>query len=238
MPKGDYFSKALYTLDIGQNDLAKGFFFGNMNIEEVNASIPDIVNKFSINVKVNLYLYWLVVDNGLAWPRPITTRSNILLLNQLQPKNKFKKKWNLVTKFCFISANHVKLWCRIYITWEQDRFGSTTRDQLAAFSLFWTIFHQLKGTVMVAQSLISYNDVAQYFNHKLKEDIVQLRKDLPSAAFTYVDVYSLKYSLFRLCLNSFYFLSTYFTIQLIFVTIYRSYCNFWYYSWVSLYYFS
>ena len=51
MPKGDYFSKALYTLDIGQNDLAKGFFFGNMNIEEVNASIPDIVNKFSINVK-------------------------------------------------------------------------------------------------------------------------------------------------------------------------------------------
>ena len=57
MPKGDYFSKALYTLDIGQNDLAKGFFFGNMNIEEVNASIPDIVNKFSINVKVNLYLY-------------------------------------------------------------------------------------------------------------------------------------------------------------------------------------
>ena len=55
MPKGDYFSKALYTLDIGQNDLAKGFFFGNMNIEEVNASIPDIVNKFSINVKVNLY---------------------------------------------------------------------------------------------------------------------------------------------------------------------------------------
>ena len=91
MPKGDYFSKALYTLDIGQNDLAKGFFFGNMNIEEVNASIPDMVNKFSINVKVNLYLYWLVVDNGLAWPRPITTRRNILLLNQLQPKNIFKK---------------------------------------------------------------------------------------------------------------------------------------------------
>ena len=57
MPKGDYFSKALYTFDIGQDDLAKGFFFGNMTIEEVNASILDILNKFSINVKVNLYLY-------------------------------------------------------------------------------------------------------------------------------------------------------------------------------------
>ena len=54
MPKGDYFSKALYTFDIGQNDLSEGFF-GNMTIEEVNASIPNIVNKFSINVKVNLY---------------------------------------------------------------------------------------------------------------------------------------------------------------------------------------
>uniref|UniRef100_A0A7N2R555 Uncharacterized protein n=1 Tax=Quercus lobata TaxID=97700 RepID=A0A7N2R555_QUELO len=103
----------LYTFDTGRNDLAKGFFFGNMTIEEVNASILDILNKFSINVKFS------------------------------------------------ISSN-------------------------------------FKGTVMVAQSLISYNDVAQYFNHKLKEAIVQLRKDLPSVAFTYVDVYSIKYSLFRL----------------------------------------
>ena len=53
MPKGDYFSKALYTFDIGQNDLSEGFF-SNMTIEEVNASVPDIVNKFSTNVKVNL----------------------------------------------------------------------------------------------------------------------------------------------------------------------------------------
>ena len=49
---------------------------------------------------------------------------------------------------------------------------------------------------MVAQSLISYNNVAQYFNHKLKEAMVQLMKDLPLAAFTYVNVYSFKYSLY------------------------------------------
>ena len=32
--------------------------------------------------------------------------------------------------------------------------------------------------------------------------------------------------------------STYFTIQLIFATIHRSHCTFWYYLWVPLYYFN
>ena len=41
-----------------------------------------------------------------------------------------------------------------------------------------------------------YNEVAQYFNYKLKEAVVQLRNDLPHAAITYVDIYSVKYSLF------------------------------------------
>ncbi|KAJ0744856.1 putative alpha-L-fucosidase [Helianthus annuus] len=39
------------------------------------------------------------------------------------------------------------------------------------------------------------NNVSQYFNKKLKEAIIQLRKDLHLAAITYVDVYSVKYSL-------------------------------------------
>lgn len=43
----------------------------------------------------------------------------------------------------------------------------------------------------------SYNEVAQYFNHQLKEATVQFRKDLPLAAFTYVDIYSVKYSLYK-----------------------------------------
>ncbi|KAI9097579.1 hypothetical protein K1719_025350 [Acacia pycnantha] len=41
-----------------------------------------------------------------------------------------------------------------------------------------------------------YNQVAQYFNSKLKAAAGQLRKDLPNAAITYVYVYSVKYSLF------------------------------------------
>lgn len=40
-----------------------------------------------------------------------------------------------------------------------------------------------------------FNDVAQLFNAKLKETVAQLRKDLPQAVFTYVDVYTIKYSL-------------------------------------------
>ncbi|KAK9096265.1 hypothetical protein Sjap_021762 [Stephania japonica] len=42
---------------------------------------------------------------------------------------------------------------------------------------------------------IPYNDLSQYFNQKLKESVVQLRKDLPLAAITYVDMYSIKYTL-------------------------------------------
>lgn len=51
MPKQEYFHKALYTFDIGQNDLGAGFF-GNSTVQQVNASVPDIVNAFSKNVKV------------------------------------------------------------------------------------------------------------------------------------------------------------------------------------------
>eukprot|EP00262_Sarcandra_glabra_P012607 TRINITY_DN3281_c0_g1_i3.p1 TRINITY_DN3281_c0_g1~~TRINITY_DN3281_c0_g1_i3.p1 ORF type:complete len:239 (+),score=33.03 TRINITY_DN3281_c0_g1_i3:319-1035(+) len=42
---------------------------------------------------------------------------------------------------------------------------------------------------------LTFNEVAQYFNKKLKDTLVQLRRDLPLAAFTYVDVYSVKYHL-------------------------------------------
>jgi hypothetical protein len=40
-----------------------------------------------------------------------------------------------------------------------------------------------------------FNEVAQYFNRRLKEAVVQLRKELPEAVITYVDVYAVKYTL-------------------------------------------
>lgn len=51
LPKKEYFSRALYTFDIGQNDLTAGYF-SDMTSEEVKATIPDILDKFSIAVKV------------------------------------------------------------------------------------------------------------------------------------------------------------------------------------------
>ncbi|XP_059433933.1 esterase-like [Corylus avellana] len=132
MPKKDYFPKALYTFDIGQNDLGEGFF-GNMTIEEVNASVPDIVNNFSTNVKA-------IYDLG--------GRS-------------------------FWIHNTGPIGCLPYIL---ANFLSAQRDSHGCAK--------------------PYNDVAQYFNYKLKEVVVQLRIDLPLAAITHVDVYFAKYSLF------------------------------------------
>lgn len=44
------FSKALYTFDIGQNDLAYGY--QQSSEEQVRASIPDILNTFAEAVQV------------------------------------------------------------------------------------------------------------------------------------------------------------------------------------------
>lgn len=60
MPKEQYFSKALYTFDIGQNDLGVAFFL-NKSVKEVNASVPDIVRKFSANIKVKKFQMLLII---------------------------------------------------------------------------------------------------------------------------------------------------------------------------------
>ncbi|PON46445.1 Lipase [Trema orientale] len=52
LPRPEDFSKALYTLDIGQNDIAAGF--RSMTPEQFKKEIPDIINQFAEAVK-NLY---------------------------------------------------------------------------------------------------------------------------------------------------------------------------------------
>ncbi|XVF36906.1 hypothetical protein REPUB_Repub19eG0099100 [Reevesia pubescens] len=132
MPKEEYFPKALYTFDIGQNDLGEGFF-ANLTIAEVNASVPDMVNKFSANIR-NIY--------------SLGARS-------------------------FWVHNTGPIGCLPYVF---TAFASAEKDS--------------------AGCLKPHNEVAQYFNLKLKEAVTQLRNEFPSAAFTYVDIYSVKYSLF------------------------------------------
>ncbi|KAG4383403.1 hypothetical protein AAZX31_13G063300 [Glycine max] len=133
MPKEEYFQEALYTFDIGQNDLTAGFS-GNMTLLQVNASIPDIIKSFTSNIK-NIYnmgarSFW-IHNTGPIGCLPL------------------------------ILAN----------------FPSAERDSYDCAK--------------------AYNEVAQSFNHNLKEALAQLRTKLPLAAITYVDIYSAKYLLFK-----------------------------------------
>ncbi|KAJ4974648.1 hypothetical protein NE237_007822 [Protea cynaroides] len=133
MPKEDVFSRALYTFDIGQNDLTAGYFL-NMSTDQVKAYVPDLMNQFSTIIK---NIYW---QGGRSFWIHNTGPVGCLpyVLDRL-----------------LITAAQV------------DRAGCAT----------------------------PFNEVAQYFNQRLKEVVAQLRKDLPLAAITYVDVYSVKYSL-------------------------------------------
>ncbi|KAG5250870.1 esterase [Salix suchowensis] len=132
MPEEEYFREALYTFDIGHNDIGAGIF-SNMSIEEVKASVPDIVNTFSIYVK-NIYelggrSFWIHSTGPIG--------------------------------------------CLAYVL---TAFPSAEKDSAGCAK--------------------QYNEVARYFNYKLKEAVSQLRKDLPLAALTFVDLYPVKYSLF------------------------------------------
>ncbi|OIW02440.1 hypothetical protein TanjilG_05033 [Lupinus angustifolius] len=133
MPNEKYFSEALYTYDIGQNDLTAGFF-GNMTAQQVNATIPDIIDNFSANIKKMYDLgarsFW-IHNTGPIGCLPL------FLAN-------------------FPSA-------------EKDEYGCAKE----------------------------HNEVSQYLNYRLKETLAQLRKDLPDVAITYVDIYSVKFSLFQ-----------------------------------------
>ncbi|KAK4845904.1 hypothetical protein QYF36_010451 [Acer negundo] len=52
LPKQEEFAKALYTFDIGQNDLSVGF--RKMNFDQLRAAMPDIVNQLASAVQ-NIY---------------------------------------------------------------------------------------------------------------------------------------------------------------------------------------
>lgn len=56
MPKEEFFSRALYTFDIGQNDLTSGYFL-NMTTPQVMAYIPDVLHQLSILIKVIMNLF-------------------------------------------------------------------------------------------------------------------------------------------------------------------------------------
>lgn len=51
LPRPEEFSKALYTFDIGQNDLSVGF--RKLSVDQLRAALPDIVNQLASAVQVS-----------------------------------------------------------------------------------------------------------------------------------------------------------------------------------------
>lgn len=52
MPRPEYFTSALYTIDIGQNDFTAGYFT-NKSTDEVKAYVPDIINRTQNVIRVS-----------------------------------------------------------------------------------------------------------------------------------------------------------------------------------------
>lgn len=69
----DYFSRALYTLDIGQNDITAAFA-NNLTLEQVKSHVPRFLQQFSYVIKV-LHLHYICFFH-----RYITYFSNCNLL--------------------------------------------------------------------------------------------------------------------------------------------------------------
>ncbi|GLT74596.1 hypothetical protein SLA2020_463840 [Shorea laevis] len=133
LPKEEYFSSALYTFDIGQNDLVYGYKL-NFTTEQVKAYVPDVLDQYSKVIKDVYALrgraFW-IHNTGPAGCLPYVLELFPILAAQV------------------------------------DKHGCSA----------------------------PVNQVAQFFNQRLKELVGQLRKELPLAAITYVDVYTLKYTL-------------------------------------------
>ncbi|XP_022151766.1 GDSL esterase/lipase At3g26430, partial [Momordica charantia] len=133
LPEEGAFSRALYTFDIGQNDLTSGYF-ANMTVDQVRAYIPEVLDQFSNIVR------WVHSQGGrFFWIHNTGPVGCLPYVLDRKP----------------VSAS------------EYDKYGCAT----------------------------PFNELAQTFNRGLKEAVVELREDLPDAAITYVDIYSLKYAL-------------------------------------------
>ncbi|KAL2903433.1 hypothetical protein RDABS01_002143 [Bienertia sinuspersici] len=130
LPRTEYFSQALYTFDIGQNDLTAIYFAESL--DQVKAIILDILDQFQIIYEGQGGRYFWIHNTG-------------------------------------------PLGCLTYVLNGFPQNNASQFDQNGC--------------------AIPLNEVAQFFNLNLKKVVAQLRKDLPLAAITYVDIYSIKYQL-------------------------------------------
>ncbi|KAL4334283.1 hypothetical protein GQ457_07G022120 [Hibiscus cannabinus] len=133
LPRPDDFSQAIYTLDIGHNDLAYGYLQHRPEAK-IRASVPRMLNLFSQAVH-------LLYGEG----------ARVFWIHNMDPIGCLP-----FSVMIYQPKAH-----------DLDRYGC----------------------------VIPQNEMVKNFNRQLKDRVSQLRTQLPSAAFTYVDVYSVKYAL-------------------------------------------
>ncbi|WRX29968.1 GDSL lipase/esterase - like 10, partial [Theobroma cacao] len=157
MPKEEYFSKALYTLDIGQNDLGAGF---SADAAVASATATTVVTTSSPQ--------WLC--------NPSFT-------------NDFSFINDVISSFPCALNNLYSLGARSFWIHNTGPIGYLPY-------ILVNLPSNAAAQMDNAGCAKSHNNVAHYFNQKLKQAVVQLRNNLPLAAITCVDVYSVKYSPF------------------------------------------
>ncbi|XP_054815529.1 GDSL esterase/lipase At3g27950-like [Prosopis cineraria] len=132
LPRPDEFSKALYTFDIGQNDLSYGF--QHTSEEQVRSSIPNILEIFNQAVQ-QLY------NEG----------ARIFWIHNTGP--------------------------------------------IGCLPYSYIYYKSKQGNLDANGCVKPHNEIAQEYNRQLKEQVLVLKRNLPLAKFTYIDVYSAKYQL-------------------------------------------
>ncbi|KAK6277328.1 hypothetical protein POUND7_017651 [Theobroma cacao] len=196
MPKEEYFSKALYTLDIGQNDLGAGFSADAAVASATATTVvttsspqwlcnPSFTNDFSfINDVISSFPCALNVeeedeDEGEEEKQQQQQKnyhSYELLEEEEEDEEDFDSDGKNLGARSFWIHNTGPIGYLPYILVNLPSNAAAQMDNAGCAK--------------------SHNNVAHYFNQKLKQAVVQLRNNLPLAAITCVDVYSVKYSPF------------------------------------------
>ena len=66
LPEANSFSKALYTIDIGQNDLTAGYF-AKKTVQEIGTTdVPELISQFKTAVTVSFSVLFSVLFHVFA----------------------------------------------------------------------------------------------------------------------------------------------------------------------------
>lgn len=187
LPRPKDFSKALYSIDCGQNDLH--YLVTTMTEDQAKAAIPNITNQFVQVIEVisssQLYL----------------NRGNLLATDMNFATQHAWLKWLFIRTFLLPLFRLLtsKLLQKLYQEGAR-KFWIHNTGPIGCLPLM-VIYHSKSGDVDEIGCVKSYNEVAQEFNNQLKYRIYQLSCQLQGVELIYVDIYAAKYTLIREATN-------------------------------------